>query len=62
MATIPRMQADESKDEMGRVLGEAGCLVVTNAFDAELRAEIEQAIRAIEKSIENPLPPAPPAP
>ena len=45
MTTIPRMKADESTDEMARALGEAGCLVVTDAFDAEVRAEVAQAMR-----------------
>jgi len=45
MATIPRMKADASTDEMARALGEAGCLVVTDAFEAELRAEVAQAMR-----------------
>ena len=45
MATIPRMKADEPTDEMARALGEAGCLVVTDAFDAEVRAAVAQAMR-----------------
>ena len=45
MATIPRMKADESTDEMARALGEAGCLVVTDAFDLEVRAAVAQAMR-----------------
>ncbi|MCH2173584.1 phytanoyl-CoA dioxygenase family protein [Myxococcota bacterium] len=39
------MKSDESTDEMARALGEAGCLVVTNAFDAEVGAEISRAMR-----------------
>ena len=45
MSAIPRIKADESTDEMARLLGEAGCLVVTDAFDADTRAGIEQAMR-----------------
>ena len=45
MSVIPRIKADESTDEMARLLGEAGCLVVTDAFDADTRAGIEQAVR-----------------
>ena len=45
MTTIPRMKAEDSTDEMVRALGEAGCLVVTDAFDAEARAEVAEAMR-----------------
>ena len=45
MATIPRMKADESTDEMARALGEAGCLDVTEAFGTEVRSEVAQAMR-----------------
>ena len=45
MSAIPRIHADESTEEMARALGEAGCLVVTDAFDAERRSGIEQAMR-----------------
>jgi len=45
MATIPQMKADEPTDEMARALGEAGCLVVADAFDAEVRAAVAQAMR-----------------
>ena len=45
MSAIPRIKADESTEEMARLLGEAGCLVVTDAFDADTRAGVEQAMR-----------------
>lgn len=45
MATIPRMKSSESTDEMARALGEAGCLVVTEAFDDALRSSVAQDMR-----------------
>ena len=45
MTGIPRIKADASTDEMAQLLGEAGCLVVTEAFDAETRSAIEQEMR-----------------
>ena len=45
MSEIPRLKADASIDEMARLLGEAGCLVVTDAFDADTRAGIFQEMR-----------------
>ena len=45
MGGIPRVSADASTDEMARLLGGAGCLVVTDAFDADTRAAIEEAMR-----------------
>ena len=45
MAAIPRMTASASTNEMARVLEGAGCLVVTDAFDAEVREAIAQAMR-----------------
>ena len=45
MMTIPRMKACDSMDEMAQALGESGCLVVTDAFEADLRAEVARAMR-----------------
>ena len=45
MTAIPVVKANESTDEMARLLGEAGCLVVTDVFGADARADIEQELR-----------------
>ena len=51
MATIPRMKAGESIDEMARALDERGCLVVTEAFEDDVRESVAQSMRPYLDSI-----------
>lgn len=41
MATIPNFAASVTPEELGAALQSAGCAVVRNAFDADLRARLE---------------------
>ena len=44
LASIPRMPATESVESMASALGDAGCLVVENLLDAEMRERIRDEL------------------
>ena len=45
MPQIPRLEPNTPIEQMTQALDEAGCLVITNAFESEVRGRVAQAMR-----------------